>query len=122
MAVSENVRNDRLCADNIVGALDRHAGVDLNLDRSRAAVLVDHRNAALHDGAALEGADDGFCDNGSLITGGAGQGHEVVISRDVDSRRDAQVDRGQLLKGIVVGIRGGQHGGGRQGGGQQAVA
>jgi len=100
---AEDLIDDGLVADDVAGALDGDAGVDLDLDGSRPAVLVDHGNAALTGAALLDGLDDGPGDGVGVACGRVGEADEVVVLGDENGGIDAEADgRDALCRRVHV--------------------
>lgn len=85
----EDMSDKTLVAHDIVCAQDVHAGIDLDLDRSGSAVLVNHGDAALSGAVLLEGAHDGASNGVGVLGRRVTHAHDVVVAVDSDGGVDA---------------------------------
>lgn len=98
--LSEDLLDDILGADDIASSLDHHASVDLDLDGTRASLLVNHGDTALSRAVLLNSMDDSLGNGIGLVSGARADAHEVVVLGDVERGADAEAD-GRALLGRV---------------------
>lgn len=101
-ALLQNLVDNILVTNDVPRALNRDARVNLNLNRARPAILVNHGDAALAGAVLLDSLDDGPGNGVGMAGWCICKAHEVVILGDEDRGVDAEADGGDVLFLLVI--------------------
>ena len=89
-------------AEDIPRALDVHARRDRDPEGPGPALLVDHRDAAVHAAGLPHRGSDGLGDGPGVLRRGGRQQDGVVVALDLHRGDDSQFDGAAVVVAIVV--------------------